>query len=78
MGLGSAIALTKEARIIKRMERMTSVLEIFKFRRDEIPTEAEQAGLVLDWRTWGAIVSAGAFVLGAIAGLIIIAAYSPS
>jgi hypothetical protein len=55
MGLGSTISLVKEARIIKRMERARSWLE---FRVGDVKSSTEQAGLVLDWRTWTAILAA--------------------
>ena len=39
MGLGSCVFVAKEARIIKRMERMTSVRDISKLRLTEITSE---------------------------------------
>jgi len=72
MGLGSVVFLMKEARIIKRIELMRSVRDIMKLQMDEITSQSEEAGLVWNWRNYAAIVSAGAFVLGIISGLLII------
>lgn len=67
MGLGAAVSLMKEGRSVKRMERATSIRQ---FILDDMKSSVEQVGLVLDWRTWGAIVSAAAFILGVLAGLV--------
>jgi len=66
VGLGSAISLVKEVRIIKRMESAKSVGE---FRTDDVKRPTEQAGF-WDWRTGLAIVSAAVFVLGCLVGVI--------
>jgi hypothetical protein len=73
MALGAIIFLVKETGIIRRMEHMSSVAQILSLRLNEIKSASEIAGLVLDCRTWAAIVSAGMFVLGIIAGVAIIA-----
>jgi hypothetical protein len=72
MGLGTVVSLVKEAGTIKRMESMTSVREILGLRENELKSQSEIAGLMLDPRTWAAIVSAGTLVLGIIAGVVII------
>jgi hypothetical protein len=74
MGLGAAWFLVREARIIRRMEGMTSMDEILSLSMNDIHSEAELAGLSFDSRTWASVVAAGAFILGIIAGLVIIAA----
>jgi len=66
MGLGSAIALMKEAKALDRLQRATSYLDM---RVDDTKTATELAGLTCDWRTMMAVLSAAFFVLGCFAGL---------
>jgi Ca2+/Na+ antiporter len=67
MGIGSAIALVKEAIALDHLQRATSFPDM---KLGYIKSSTEQAGLTLDARTLTAVLSATFFILGCAAGLI--------
>jgi hypothetical protein len=72
MGVGAFAALVREARSVHSMlhENATSALD---FKVTDIQSPAQQAGLTFaDWRTRMALLSAIFFVLGCVAGLLLL------
>jgi hypothetical protein len=70
MGLGAAGALLKEAVAIRRMQKVTSIVDL-QMRDWEAPRPAEGIGLSLkNWRTIMGCISGACFLIGCCIGFV--------
>ena len=66
MGIGTAVSLFQEGKVLNHMQK---ALGVWDFKLNQIKTTTEQIGLAWDWRTGMALVSAALFCVGCLVGL---------